>query len=299
MKTAQLKTLVKNVILEWQASVAEEKVPGTVYLDDLGVKYSPDELRVMKMAVNTFSKGGHPMPDDKSIEFFGRNFVLQCLKKGEKLLTGKAKYAKDLALVKALIPKISKNPITKEDSAEFKDGITNNMKAVNLEGVRNLSVPEKHQLRIALQTLKMTDAGANIMGGMNKEEARSFLKSKGYSDQAIQRLEGNVGEELNEIQFPSGETAVLGGIISTIVYRLIKDLVSYLKQGKIKNVEDLQKVVDTSIKSKQPKLDEMSTTGGVAGYMTPNAFTKNKKGSPRGIEAAKKYGKVVGEAPRV
>jgi hypothetical protein len=106
-----------------------------------------------------------------------------------------------------------------------------------LEGVRNLSVPEKHQLRIALQTLKMTDAGANIMGGMNKEEARAFLKRMGYSDQSIQRLEGG--------------------------------------------------------------LNEMSTTGGVAGYMTPNAFTKNKKGSPRGIAAAKKYGKVVGEAPRV
>jgi hypothetical protein len=107
-----------------------------------------------------------------------------------------------------------------------------------LEGVRNLSVPEKHQLRIALQTLKMTDAGANIMGGMNKEEARSFLKSKGYSDQAIQKLEGG--------------------------------------------------------------LNEMSTTGGVAGYMTPNAFTKNKSGSKRAIDATKKLGyRVVGDAPRV
>jgi hypothetical protein len=237
MKPAQLKTLVKNVIKEWQASIAEEKVPGTVYLDDLGIKYSPDELKMMRMAINTFSKGGHPMPDDKTVGFFGRDFVLQCLNKGEKLLARNPKYAKDLAVVKALIPKISKNPIKKEDSADFKDGITNNMKAVNLEGVRNLSVPEKHQLRIALQTLKMTDAGANIMGGMNKEEARSFLKSKGYSDQQIQKLEGG--------------------------------------------------------------LNEMSTTGGVAGYMTPNAFTKNKKGSPRGIAAAKKYGTVVGEAPRV
>jgi hypothetical protein len=45
--------------------------------------------------------------------------------------------------------------------------------------------------------------------------------------------------------------------------------------------------------------NEQSCTGGVAGYMTPKAFTKNKKGSPRGIEAAKKYGTVVGEAPRV
>jgi len=48
-----------------------------------------------------------------------------------------------------------------------------------------------------------------------------------------------------------------------------------------------------------PDLNEMSTTGGAAGYMTPNAFTKNKKGSPKGIEAAKKYGTIVGETPRV
>ena len=42
-----------------------------------------------------------------------------------------------------------------------------------------------------------------------------------------------------------------------------------------------------------PSLEEMSATGGVAGYSTPFAFTKNKKGSPRGIKAAEKYGKVV------
>lgn len=237
MKTEQLKNLVKSVIKEWQTNIVEEKVPGTVYLDDLGIKYSPDEKRVMQLAINTFTDGGHAAPDDENIVQFGRDFVLQCLKKGEKLLARNPKYAKDLVVVKALIPKLSKNPIKKEDSAEFKDGITNNMKAVNLGEVKNLSVPEKHQLRIALQTLKMNDAMVGVMGGMNKEEARAFLKSKGYSDQQIQKLEGG--------------------------------------------------------------LNEMSTTGGVAGYMTPNAFTKNKKGSPRGIAAAKKYGKVVGEAPRV
>ena len=37
---------------------------------------------------------------------------------------------------------------------------------------KNLSVPEKHQLRIARDTLKMSDIGARIMGGMSKEEAQ-------------------------------------------------------------------------------------------------------------------------------
>lgn len=40
----------------------------------------------------------------------------------------------------------------------------------------NLSVPEKHQLKIAKQTLKYSDVGARIMGGMTKEEARIIIK---------------------------------------------------------------------------------------------------------------------------
>lgn len=52
------------------------------------------------------------------------------------------------------------------------------------------SVPQKHQLKIAKDTLKMSDAGARIMGGMSKKEAIEFLKSKGYSDKQIKKLEG-------------------------------------------------------------------------------------------------------------
>lgn len=47
-----------------------------------------------------------------------------------------------------------------------------------------LSVPEQHQLKIAKATLRMSDIGAKIMGGMTKDEARLV----------IQRLTGNVGE---------------------------------------------------------------------------------------------------------
>ena len=34
-----------------------------------------------------------------------------------------------------------------------------------------LTVPERHQLKIARQTLQMPDAMANVMGGMTKKEA--------------------------------------------------------------------------------------------------------------------------------
>jgi len=41
---------------------------------------------------------------------------------------------------------------------------------------RQLSVPKQHQLKIAFQTLKYSDAGARIMGGMTKAEAFNFLQ---------------------------------------------------------------------------------------------------------------------------
>jgi hypothetical protein len=39
-----------------------------------------------------------------------------------------------------------------------------------------LTVPEQHQLRIAKDTLRMSDAGARIMGGMTKAEARAIIR---------------------------------------------------------------------------------------------------------------------------
>lgn len=38
-----------------------------------------------------------------------------------------------------------------------------------------LSISEKHQLRIARKTLKMTDVGAFIMGPPSKDEARRII----------------------------------------------------------------------------------------------------------------------------
>lgn len=40
---------------------------------------------------------------------------------------------------------------------------------------RTLSVPEKHQLAIARKTLTYSDAGAAIMGGPTKAEAREII----------------------------------------------------------------------------------------------------------------------------
>ena len=39
-----------------------------------------------------------------------------------------------------------------------------------------LDIFQKHQLRIAKDTLKMSDAGTLIMGGMTKEEAKNIIR---------------------------------------------------------------------------------------------------------------------------
>ncbi|MCK5608938.1 hypothetical protein KAR91_44100 [Candidatus Pacearchaeota archaeon] len=41
--------------------------------------------------------------------------------------------------------------------------------------MKTLSVFDKHQLKIARDTLKMTEVGSIIMGGMTKEEAREVI----------------------------------------------------------------------------------------------------------------------------
>jgi hypothetical protein len=52
-----------------------------------------------------------------------------------------------------------------------------------------MTVFEKHQLKIAISTLKMSDIGALIMGGMTKVEARLFLARIGWSAAKIEALE--------------------------------------------------------------------------------------------------------------
>lgn len=42
--------------------------------------------------------------------------------------------------------------------------------------MKELSVPERHQLKIARRTLRMSDAGALIMGGPSKAGAREIIR---------------------------------------------------------------------------------------------------------------------------
>ena len=54
-----------------------------------------------------------------------------------------------------------------------------------MKAKRSLSIFDKHQLSIAYKTLTYSDAGAFILGGMTKQEAREI----------IYRLTGRVAKE--------------------------------------------------------------------------------------------------------
>lgn len=56
--------------------------------------------------------------------------------------------------------------------------------------VSDLSVFEFHQLRIARDTLRMSDVGAMVMGGMTKAEAREIIAKLGRRNNRLERGEG-------------------------------------------------------------------------------------------------------------
>ncbi len=41
--------------------------------------------------------------------------------------------------------------------------------------MRQLTIPEKHQLKVARDTLRMSDAMVRVVGGPNKQEAREII----------------------------------------------------------------------------------------------------------------------------
>ncbi|HUV84278.1 MAG TPA: hypothetical protein VMV86_01130 [Methanosarcinales archaeon] len=90
-----------------------------------------------------------------------------------------------------------------------------------LKLAKSLTVPERHQKNIAIKTLKMSDAGAKIMGGMTKEEARDFLKSVGYSDSKIKRLEASIKKQASiQIDISAATDWGFGHIYGTLSGRM-------------------------------------------------------------------------------
>jgi len=95
------------------------------------------------------------------------------------------------------------------------------------ESKKELSVADKNKEKIALKTLKLSDAGANLLGGMTKDEAISFLKKIGYTEKEIEKLSNSkVNESKKETatDFIYNNCFEAGADIDRI-----KELITYLK----------------------------------------------------------------------
>ena len=73
--------------------------------------FTADEIAVLSKAINTFSTGGHPMPDKSTIGGFSKSWVAGLLRKSEKMLDVLAKNPardKDLRIVRQLLDRCTR-----------------------------------------------------------------------------------------------------------------------------------------------------------------------------------------------
>ena len=130
--------------------------------------------------------------------------------------------------------------------------------------MRPLSISEKHQKNIAIKTLKMNDTFARIMGGMNKDEAREFLKSIGYTESQVRKLEARRVDARNVIASELVKIAKELMNKKDEAQELVKLARELISDGPIFNAEDKDELL-RKVKSeiKAPVVGaQISTLGG-------------------------------------
>ena len=170
--------------------------------------------------------------------------------------------------LKLLIGSILKESISLKTDSEFKDGVTDTMAAVNMENsnVKTEWTPiDNGFYRISNEFAKKLSNGKLPGAAME----RLVVAPKGFPSK-------------------SGFVWLAPTKFEQKIVWSIRDSIGWKLEGGL-----------AVLSTKENNLSEESSTGGVGGYSTPFAFSKNKKGSTKGIEAAAKYGKIVGETPRV
>jgi len=140
--------------------------------------------------------------------------------------------------------------------------------------INELDVFQKHQKAIAIKTLKYSDQGAFIMGGMTKDEARKFLKSIGYSDNQIKKLE---------------ESKLTENSLRTMIRTMIEqELDQFDIEDEEKDKCDIGECgveceaceKNETCDKRKDEIDETSSVaaqGGQDGYQTPYAFAGRDK----------------------
>lgn len=66
--------------------------------------------------------------------------------------------------------------------------------------METMDVPTKHQLNVAMKTIKTPAAMLGVMGGMTYKDAVAFFRKIKYSDDKIRKLLASAGHKENEIK---------------------------------------------------------------------------------------------------
>ena len=116
-------------------------------------------------------------------------------------------------------------------------------------------VANKHLTKIAKSTLRMSDAGALVMGGQTKEEARSHLKKMGHSEKEIAKLEESAtSKNLEHDEKWEKEQEATRKRVKDLNKDNIKGMMKHLdKEIRKEGTEDMKMSLDT-IKRHQEEL---------------------------------------------
>lgn len=137
---------------------------------------------------------------------------------------------------------------------------------------RELSVPERHQLRVAIDSMNMHPAMLGVMGGPNVEEARKIIK----------QLTGREFEQLPEsMQHPSWRRT------GSIPALLKKDATSRMMKERIRDAEKSVRAIEKSMKKEEDEpidVGEVSETPlDMKDIFEPKKRKKAEVGEPRPV----------------
>jgi hypothetical protein len=182
MKINNLKTIIKHILSEmYNMKDAELDTYGPVNVGEQS-SYLKGREYFSKVPVGTyFTIAGMPntfkKENDKSAIDFG--------------FGGSTKTSKVISISRDII--VTPMPLEKIGRDINEDNVN------EMRNLRDLSIQEKQQMRIAVKTLRMPDEMVSAMGGMSKEKAKNFLQQViGVSDEEIERIILAAGTSVDE-----------------------------------------------------------------------------------------------------
>lgn len=116
-------------------------------------------------------------------------------------------------------------------------------KTIDSDQTNESNTFDKHKTNIAKKTLKMSDAGALVAGGMTKKQARDHLVKIGYSEQQIKKLEE--GTNMNDIEKQILESMDLEKAeVVLAVKNISDDLQNMIEKASKMQIEDLLPIIE-------------------------------------------------------